>query len=126
MFASRMPSFCEVWFETFRSSSTPTTVSHTLPTLIGLPIGSSVVKNRVFTPCPMIATGAPSATCMAANRLPSTTVRFRMSKYVVSTPTTFPERRRPSRVTSVCSTISPLAVLTLGTTERIAAASCDV
>ena len=54
MFASRMPSRCAVSDETFRSSSTPTTVSHSLPTLIGWPIGSSVVKKRDFTPWPMI------------------------------------------------------------------------
>ena len=44
--------------ETLRSSNTPTTVSQSLPTLIALPIGFSVVKNRDFTPCPMIVTGA--------------------------------------------------------------------
>ena len=36
MFASRMPSRCAVSAETLRSSSTPTTVSHSLPTLIAL------------------------------------------------------------------------------------------
>ena len=58
MLASRMPSFDAMSAETLRSSSTPTTVSQSLPTLIGLPIGFSVVKKRDFTPCPMIVTGA--------------------------------------------------------------------
>ena len=58
MFASRMPSRCDVCSATCRSSSTPTTVSQLSPTLIGRPTGSSVVKKRERTPWPMMHTGA--------------------------------------------------------------------
>ena len=68
MFASRMPSRFAVSDDTFRSSSTPTTVSHSLPTLIARPIGSSVVKKRDFTPCPMIATCARRREMLAGER----------------------------------------------------------
>jgi hypothetical protein len=45
---------------------------------------------------------------------------------VVSTPTTFPERRRPSRVMSVLRTTSALVVSTSGRTRAIASASRTV
>jgi hypothetical protein len=62
--------------ETLRSSRTPTTVSHWLPTLMVWPIGSWVVKNRDFTPCPMIVTGDARVNCGALNAFPSATLRF--------------------------------------------------
>jgi hypothetical protein len=50
MSASRMPSRFADSLETFRSSSTPTMVSHCVPSFTVWPIGSCVVKKRDFTP----------------------------------------------------------------------------
>ena len=102
------------------------TVSHVSPTLIGLPSGSSVVKKRERTPCPMIATGRPPATWRGVYQLPLASAKLLRRKYVVSTPTSLPERRRPSRVIVEFRTISPLVVSTSGTTWRIASASAYV
>ena len=92
MFASRMPSRFAVSDETLRSSSTPATVSHWLPTLIVRPIGFSVVKKRDFTPWPMIATGRLPLIVHVGERRTSARWRFITSKYDGSTPTSFPER----------------------------------
>ena len=86
-------------------------------------MGSSVVKNRVRTPSPITATGSPRSTCSGVNPVPAASPRFVSRKYVVSTPTTLPERRRPSRVSDVLSTISALVTSTPGTTRAIAWAS---
>ena len=123
MLMSRIPSFWVVCVLTRRSASTPITVTQLLPTLSGLPIGSSVVKKRDRTPSPMIATGRPRSTCSGVNGSPLASARFVRRKYVVSTPTTLPERCRPSRVIVVFKTISAQATSTAGITRAIASAS---
>ena len=70
IFASRMPRRCAVSRLTRRSASTPTTVSQVSPTLIARPIGLSVVKKRLRTPCPMMATGSPRSTWSGVNHSP--------------------------------------------------------
>src|SRR5438093_83162 len=126
MLTSRMPSFWVVWVLTRRSASTPITVTQLLPTLSGLPIGSSVVKKRDRTPSPMIATGRPRSTCSGVNGSPLASARFVSRKYDVSTPTTLLERCRPSRVIVVFRTISAQAASTPGITRAIASASAYV
>src|SRR2546430_2875566 len=111
---------------TRRSASTPTTVSHVLPTLRELPRGSSVVKKRARTPSPMMATGRPRSTWSGVNHAPLASATLVSRKYVVSTPTTRPERCRPSRVRVVFSTISALVTSTAGITRAIACASAYV
>src|SRR5439155_1612636 len=83
--------------------------------------GASVVKKRARTPSPMIATGRPSSTWSGVNHPPAASSRLVRRKYVVSTPTTFPERCRPSRVMVVLRTISALVTSTAGITRAIAA-----
>ncbi len=123
MLASRTPSWAAASLLTRRSVSTPTTVSQVSPTLIGFPIGASVVKNRVRTLYPMIATGSPRSACSRVKCAPSPSSRLVRSKYEVSTPTTLPVRRRPSRVTLVLSTSSALVITTDGMPRAIACAS---
>src|SRR5205823_7394096 len=85
--------------------------------------GASVVKKRARTPSPMMATGRPSSTWSGVNHPPAASSRLVRRKYVVSTPTTFPERCRPSRVMVVLRTISALVTSTAGITRAIACAS---
>src|ERR1035437_5168626 len=74
----------------------------------------------------MMATGRPCSTCAGVNCDPAKSSRFISRKYVVSTPTSLPVRRRPSRVISVLSTTSELAASTSGTASRIAMTSRSV
>ena len=122
MFGSRIPSRAD-WPASRRSVRTPITVTQISPTFSRAPIGASVVKNRLRTPWPMMATGSPRWTCIGLNQLPELSSRFVRRKYVVSTPTTFPERRSPSRVMEVLRTISAAAASTAGMPAAIATAS---
>jgi hypothetical protein len=71
----------------------------------------------------MIATGRPFSIWYGLKNAPSLSASFVRRKYVVSTPTTFPDRRRPSRVMVVFTTISALATSTPGTMRWMASTS---
>ena len=71
----------------------------------------------------VIKTGVPSFICSCVNDAPATSGMLSRRKYVLSTPTMRPERRRPSREIVVFTTTSALTASSCGIVLAIASAS---